>query len=162
MLLVIFFVIILLIFGFLANFSVSLTLLFLVFLFGFTLMMCFKFFVFSDKLDKKNEKKPFNVKAEVKNLLPLFGIVMLIELLISLFTFSTNYGSKDKYYIIDLGEEDKVEVVIETYPNYYITKEAHIVDNFLYIHWTSQRISDPKRSFAYEKKFEKIYFDYEK
>lgn len=114
------------------------------------------------KIIKQEDKSEINnvsdLKLEIKNIMYCFACIFIIEFFLCLVTTCYNISIRTEYYIIPTEEENNVYVIIETYPNYYITKHAIEDSNKLIITKNSQRIQNVTDCDMYKKTYDNISF----
>lgn len=131
-----------------------------VILFGALFSIIFSIFLKVIKTDSKKEIASMSeAKEEKYNLFYLLSIFLLLEILLCFFSTVYSIAMKKDYYIIFNGEKNGVDVVIETYNDYYITKKAKLENNKLIIQKDSQCVHNVNDSYAYHKTFEIINYE---
>lgn len=114
-------------------------------------------FKYAGKAEKKSKEISFNLKEEIFRIIQVFAIILCIEIICCFISVTHKFYTKKDYSIIE--EKEQIEVVVETYPDYYIMKKARIDDNNLIIIKDSQSIKSTFDTEVNKRSFNKIYFE---
>lgn len=137
----------------------ALYLIFDVIIFGGIIALLFWWFYKVVKSDCE-EVSLYDYKKELRNIFYLLACLFFVEFLLCLGAATYTFLHKTDYYILETEVQDEVEVVIETYNDYYITKKARISeDNRLIIQKDSQRIHSTNDGLAWHKIFDVVEYE---
>lgn len=138
------------------SFSFILNILFCGCFLNFFFWLCWKITTFDGGKEIVNKE---DRKITIHNILYLFACLFFVEAILCFFLTSDELLNKKTYYIIPDENHDVVNVVIETYHDYYILKEAGIDNGKLIINKNSQRLGNVNDCYAYLEIFNDIVFE---
>lgn len=110
-----------------------------------------------DKIEAAKEvDNTFSLRSYIIEGLNIMGITLILIIVVNIASIHSSIISCKEFNLLYF--DDHIEVIIETYEDYYITKKAYIIDNELHILKNTQNILNTNGNIATHQEFEKLKF----
>lgn len=110
-----------------------------------------------DKIEAAKEvDSAFSLRSYIIEGLNIMGITLILIIVVNIASIYCSIINCKKFNLLYF--DDHIEVIIEAYEDYYITKKAYIVENELHILKNTQNILSANGNIATHQEFERLKF----